>query len=84
MKIQIKTQDTDLTLRLPTGLICNRGTAWLVSHVNHKHTTDALATVPPQTLPALFAELRRIKKKYGHWELVEVESADGESVHIWL
>lgn len=84
MKIQIKTQARSLTLRLPTGLICSRGTAWLVSHVNSKHPTDALAAVPPQALPALFAELRRVKKKYGHWDLVEVESADGESIHIWL
>lgn len=83
MKIQIKAQDTDLTLRLPTGLICSRGTAWLVLRTCHGHA-ECPESLPPQALPALFAELRRIKKKYGHWDLVEVESADGEYVCIRL
>lgn len=30
----------------------------------------------------LFDEMHRMVKKYGHWELIHVESADGELVSI--
>lgn len=35
-------------------------------------------------LDALFAEFRRIKKKHGRWELVDVESSNGDLVKIIL
>ena len=84
MKIQIRSEDTRLTLYLPTNLLLSRGTVWLANHVGRKYAGPALETIPPQALGALFAELRRIKKKYGHWVLVETESADGEYVCIQL
>lgn len=83
MKIQIKAQGKGLTLRLPTWLLLSRGAARLLRRTCHGHT-EILKSLPPQALPAFFAELRRIKKKYGHWDLVEVESADGACVHIRL
>ena len=84
MKIQIRSEDTRLTLYLPTNLLFSRGTVWLANHVGRKYAGPALDTIPPQALEALFAELRRIKKKHGHWDLVEVESADGKHVRIQL
>lgn len=84
MKIQIRSEDIRLTLYLPTSLLFCRGTVWLANHLGQKHADPALDTIPPQALEAIFAELRRIKKKYGHWDLVETESADGEYVRIQL
>ena len=84
MKIQIQSQDIRLTLYLPTNLLFIRGTMWLANHLGRKYPGPALDAIPPQALEALFAELRRVKKKYGHWDLVEVESSDGEHVRIQL
>lgn len=84
MRIQFRSEDTHLTLWLPTNLIFSRGTVWLASRAGRKYAGPAMDTIPPQALAALFAELRRIKKKYGSWDLVEMESADGEYTRIRL
>lgn len=84
MKIQIRSNDAHLTLWLPTNLLFSRGTVWLANHLGRKYAGPALDAIPPQALEVLFAELRRIKKKHGHWDLVEVESADGEHICIRL
>ena len=84
MKIQIRSRDIRLTLYLPTNLLFSRGTVRLANHLGRKYAGPALDTISPQAQKAIFAELRRIKKKYGHWVLVETESADGEYVCIQL
>lgn len=81
MKIRIQHKKRRLTLFLPTKVLFGRGILRLAERAFRQDTENPL---PPQALPALFAELRRIKKKYGTWELVEVESADGESIQVWL
>lgn len=35
-------------------------------------------------LQAVCAELCRVKEKYGFWELVDIQSADGEKLQITL
>ena len=40
--------------------------------------------IPPEALDKLFGEFRRIKRQYGHWDLVEVSEADGTEVKITL
>lgn len=84
MKIVIKGGGHNLKLLLPTGLIFSKGTVWLANHVGRRYAPEAMANIPPEALAALFAELRRIKKRHGSWELVEVESVGGEKVNIIL
>lgn len=84
MKIQIREDDRNFTLLLPTGLVFGRPSLWLINSVGRKYAPDALASIPQDTLEALWAEMRRIKRKYGRWDLVEVDSADGEYVKITL
>ena len=84
MRIRIKAEEHDLNIILPTGLVFSRGTVWLANHFGRKYAGDAMKDIPPEALEALFAEFRRIKKKYGAWDLVEVESAGGEQVLIRL
>lgn len=84
MKIQIKGENHNFTLILPTVLAFSKPSAWLVNRVARKYAPEALAVIPPDALDALWAELRRIKMKYGSWTLVEVESAEGERVKITL
>lgn len=84
MKIIVTTPEHDIRLGLPTGLVFGRGIAWLGDRVCRKYAPEAMAQIPPGALSALFAEFRRIKRKHGSWELVEVESSDGENVKIML
>ena len=84
MKISVHDDETDLNLWLPTNLIFGKLTVKLINGVGRKYAGEALEKIPPEALERLFAEIRRIKKKYGSWELVDVESADGSIVHITL
>ena len=84
MKIQIRNKEFGFFIPLPTNLVFSKGTAWLANHFGRKYAGDALKDIPPEALDALFAEFRRIKKKHGTWELVEVESSDGDRVRITL
>ena len=84
MKIQVKAEGRDIKIFLPTNLVFSRGTAWLANHAGRVYAEDALKDIPPEALEALFAEIRRIKRRYGSWELVEVRSADGEVVNVTL
>lgn len=81
MKIRVRHKKLRLTLLLPTNLLFGRGMLWLAARTFRQELENPL---PPQALPALFGEIRRVKKKYGTWELVELESSDGESVRVWL
>lgn len=84
MRIQIKDGSRNLNIVLPTGLVFSKGTAWLANHVGRQYAEDAMDNISPEALEALFAEFRRIKKKYGSWELVNIESSDGEMVKVTL
>ena len=84
MKIHVKYNERSVRLRLPTGLVFNKGTVWLANHVARKYAGDAMKDIPPEALDRLFAELRRIKGIHGSWDLVEVKSADGNEVLIQL
>lgn len=82
MKIIVRNQEQNLNLTLPTNLIFSKFILKLVLK-NSRHISK-IDQIPPQAIDALLDELRRIKKRYGSWELVEVHSADGEFVKITL
>ena len=84
MRIKVKSEDTNIHLRLPTNLIFSKGTVWLANHFGRKYAGDAMKDIPPEGLDRLFAEFRRTKRQYGHWDLVEVHRADGSEVKITL
>lgn len=84
MRIQVKSEDTNIKLLLPTNLIFSKGTVWLANHFGRKYAGDAMKDIPPEALDKLFAEFRRTKRQYGHWDLVEVSEADGTEVKITL
>ena len=82
MKIIVTTGENDIRFGLPTGLILGRGSAALAQHMAKKYSPEV--NLPDGALPALCDELRRIKKKYGTWDLVEMETASGQHVKITL
>lgn len=84
MKIIVKTPEHNIRFRLPTSLIFSKGSAFLVEKLGRKFSPESMVNIPPEAIPKLCDELRRIKKKHGAYELVEVESAEGEYVQIIL
>jgi len=84
MRILIKGGERNINLMFPTCLVFNRGAAWVANTVGRHYAGDAMPDIPPEAMAAIFAELRRVKRKHGHWTLVEVKSSGGEGVTITL
>lgn len=84
MRIQVKDDGKNIHILLPTNLVFSKGTAWIANHFGRKYAMDAMKEIPPEALEALFAELRRIKKRYKRYELVDMVSSDGSTVKITL
>ena len=84
MKIEAKGRGHNLSLVLPTRMLFSK-TVWkIVNSTGRKYAPEALERIPPEAMEAIFTELTRVKKKYGKWELVDIESADGETITITL
>ena len=83
MKIHIRGNEKDLNLWFPTGMVCNATMVRLWLRTAKKYS-DTVPDIPPHSVNALCRELKRIKKTYGEWTLVDVESADGQEVKIIL
>ncbi len=84
MKISVQGDGHNINLLLPTRMIFSKTVLRLLKVSARFMPEEALEQIPIEKLEPLFAEFRRIKKKYGSWELVDVQSADGEKVKIVL
>ena len=99
MKIRISTGSKNFTICVPTGMIFSKPALWLYMKIGRRSMSYAkqympedadvsvnnlFDNVPEEAAYAICDELRRIKKKYGTWELVNVESADGSLVNITI
>ena len=83
MRIRIKSDERNLNLVFPTNLLIGKTVVKIANTIGRRYT-DALEDIPPEALEIFCAELRRIKKKYGAWELVDIESSEGDIVQIVL
>lgn len=84
MRILVKDDEHTIRLWLPTALIFSSLTAEIAAHCMRKYVKDPRVNLTSRQLRALFAEMRRIRHRHGSWELVDVQSADGEKVKIIL
>ena len=84
MKIHIKSKEQNLRIRISTGLVFSPLGARFICRYGLQYAGDAMKDLSPEALSALFAEFRRIKRKHGSWELVDIESSDGELVKVVL
>ncbi len=99
MKIKLRGEGHSFSVTIPTGLIFSKASVWLYLKLARKYTSTAakyipensekmadslLNNLPEEAVYAICEELRRIKKKHGSWELVHVESANGELVNVIL
>lgn len=82
MRIRIRSAEKNMNLILPTRLLFSRPVMKLIRFSSRYWDEDYLNNLSPEAIDVLFAEFRRIKNRYGSWELVNVESADGETVQI--
>lgn len=83
MKIRARSEERNFTVVLPTAWIFSKGLLKFGLWIGRKYSSE-VPDIPPEAVDALCAEIRRIKKKHGSWELVNVHSADGEQVQIIL
>lgn len=80
MKIRIRSKETNLTLRLPTGMVFNRvgiGMAYGFLKGKNMPLTNDQALI-------IAKGIRDFRRRNGPWKLVEVYSADEEQVEIWI
>ena len=79
MRIVVKSEDKTIRLTVPTALIFNSFVAWVAGFAL-RYADESVPGISPKSIDALFAEFRRIKKKHGSWDLVDIERADGSEV----
>lgn len=84
MKIRVRDSKRNINLWLPNWMVFGKLAEHIAVVTLRYYVPSETVHIPPEKLPILFAEMRRIKKKYGNWELVNVHSADGTVVKIIL
>lgn len=80
MKIKVRSEETNITLPIPTGLILNPLTASLLPRLLAGYG----AHVTKQQALRLVRGIRQFRRRHRDWVLVEVDSASGEQVVIKL
>lgn len=80
MKVQIRKGDHEQVIHLPTKMLLNK----FVLRMAFKNRKTNLNGISAEAADVILAELEKVKAKYGSWDLVEVDSADGEKVTITL
>lgn len=83
MKIHIRSGERNFTIVLPTRLLFSKAVLKYGLKAGKRYS-DAVPDIPPAAVDALCNEIRRIKKTRSAWELVNMQSADGEKVQIFL
>ena len=93
MRIIVKGNGNNIHIPIPTGLIFSKASAWLwlksmqmaeKSYISRYMPEAVMDNLSDEAVYAICAELMRIKRKYGSWDLVEVKSSEGDHVLIRL
>ena len=100
MRIIVKSGGHTINIPIPTGLIFSKASAWLWLKSMRKTVKPYISQCMPESVngkvdsildnlsdEAVYTfcnELMRIKREYGSWDFVEVESSDGSQVLIQL
>ena len=85
MKILVHSSDGHrICIPFPTALLTSPTVVQFGLNIGKRYAGASMPNIPPEAVQALCQSLRQIKKQYGQWELVHVESADGDLVSIIL
>ena len=84
MKIYIHEPEEEKNIRLtiPNGVIYNKLGAMIAGRVIEENTQEN--TITKEQLKRLMKEIKRYVKQFGHFDLVDIETSDGEIIKITL
>ena len=80
MRITVKSDEVNLCIPFPTGLVFNDLTAALVPKFMEQNGVMITAKQARKFIRAM----RKFKRRHRDWTLVEVQSAEGDYVEIKL
>ena len=80
MKITVRSDEVNLRIPIPTGLVFNDLTAALVP----KFMEQNGVTITAKQARKFIRAMRKFKRRHRDWTLVEVQSAEGDYVEIKL
>ena len=80
MRITVKSDEANLRIPIPTGLVFNDLTAALVP----KFMEQNGVTITAKQARKFIRAMKKYKRRHRDWTLVEVQSADGDYVEIKL
>ena len=83
MTIKVHSDDTNISLWLPTRLLFSKTILCLGLRIGQRYV-EQIPNIPPEAVGALCKEIRRIKRTRGSWELLNVETSDGDLIQITL
>ena len=82
MKITVRPHSgKNLTLALPNAMLFSPTVLQLVLRFASRRERK-IPEIPPAVIDRLCAAMKTVTRKYGPWELVRVDSADGDTVVI--
>lgn len=84
MKIYIHEpeEEKDIRLTIPNGVIFNKLGAMIAGKVIEENTQEN--TITKEQLKRLMKEIKRYVKQLGHFDLVHIETSDGNFLKICL
>ena len=80
MRITVRSEEANLRIPIPTGLILNDLTAGLVP----KFMEQNGITITTKQARKFIRAMKKYKRRHRDWVLVEVQSSDGDYVEIKL
>ena len=81
MIVKVRAKDgPNLTIPIPTGLLCRRLTAGFSAKMMEQNGVHAT----PEQMVRFFRTARQYKRKHPDWVMVEVESSTGDYVYVKL
>lgn len=84
MRINVTDGERSICIPLPTSLIFSDLTAYIGTKAIEKYVPERARYFNDYQLKALFRAIRQIKRQRGSWVLVDVQSADGQTVKITI
>lgn len=83
MKIQIReARGRGFTIPIPNCLLFSPTLLETGLKIGKRYAGTSVPDIPPEILRALCAAVKDLRRRYGTWELVHVESAGGDLVSI--
>ena len=84
MRINITDGERNICIPLPTSLLFSDLTAYICTKAIERYVPERAHYFNDYQLKALFQAIRQIKRQRGSWVLVDVKSADGQTVKITI